>query len=109
MEFPRFVYKDKGQHQRVGGTYSYMRVLSDADLKLSLSNGWFLTLPEAIECKPVETVDEEDKIIIEDNKSAIPTRAEMIQKAEELGIKIDLRMTDKKIFKVIDKFINGVN
>ena len=41
------VYKDKGPHQRPGGTFSYKSVSED-QLEQALKDGWCKTLPEAI-------------------------------------------------------------
>jgi len=93
MEFPTLVYKCPGSHQRPGGTYSYKGV-QDADEHASaLADGWFATLPEAIEGKPTEAPAPA--------ADAPPTRAELEQKATELGIKFDGRTGDKKLAEAI--------
>lgn len=49
MEFPTLVYRDKGDHQRPGGTYSYAKAEHEEQLKDLIEAGWFLSLPEAIQ------------------------------------------------------------
>lgn len=86
MSFPTIVYKCPGDHHRAGGTYSYKGAEDSMALGKLLSEGWFTTLPEAIEGKAAES---------EDNSA--PTRAEFEAKAAELGIAFDGRTTDKRL------------
>ncbi len=89
MEFPRLVYKCPGPHARQGGTYDHA-VVNDADEHASqIGAGWFNTLPEAIEGKPVtQEVPADD---------AAPTRAELEEKAKSLNIAFDGRTSDAKL------------
>ena len=91
MNFPTIVYKCPGDHQRTGGTYAYRGVNEQPQLDAALSEGWFLTLPEAIAGKADEAVDD-----------SAPTREELSIKAMELGIKFDGRTTDKALAEKID-------
>ncbi len=91
MNFPTLVYKCPGDHQRTGGTYAYRGVAEQPQLDAALSDGWFLTLPEAIAGKAEEVVDD-----------SAPTREELAIKAVELGIKFDGRTTDKALAEKID-------
>lgn len=47
-EFPRLVYKDKGPHQRAGGSYDHKLVDNQESLEGALAAGWYESLPEAI-------------------------------------------------------------
>ena len=49
MKFPNLVYKCPGIHQCNGGTYEYLSVQNDEQLKAALILGWFSTLENAIE------------------------------------------------------------
>lgn len=89
MDFPTLVYKCPGSHQRPGGTYSYKGVQDADEHAAALAGGWFATLPEAIEGKLVE--------VAAPAVDTPPTRAELEQKAKELGIKFDGRTGDKKL------------
>lgn len=80
-EFPSLVYKDKGNQQRAGGSYSYLLVEDKKQYDSAIADGWFPNLLEAI-APP---------------KELPPTRAELDAKATELGIKFDGRMSDKTI------------
>lgn len=88
MNFPTLVYKCPGNHHCMGGTYDYQGVADEAALDLAMTNGWFLTLPEAIAGEA-------------DDGSA-PTRGELEAKASDLGIKFDGRTTDKALASKIE-------
>jgi len=95
MEFPTLVYKCPGNHQRPGGTFAYKGVEDAVQHEGALADGWFATLPEAIEGKPMPPD--------EPTANAAPTRAELEQKAGELSIKFDGRIGDKKLQALIDE------
>jgi hypothetical protein len=90
-QFPTLVYKGRGPHSRAGGTYDYTDVANQKDLEAKLADGWFSTLPEAIDAhdKPVEVVKSED--------NTPPTRKELEVKAKELNIKFDKKTTDAEL------------
>jgi hypothetical protein len=95
MEFPRLVYRCPGPFPRAGGTYGTKPVNTEAEFDSAVADGWFDTLPDAIEGKPpVPVVPADD---------APPTRDELEAKARELGIKFDGRTTDKKLSAAIDE------
>lgn len=89
MNYPTIVYRTPGAHYASTGTYDYKGVGDDAELDRALSNGWFLTLPEAIAGEA-------------DDNSA-PTREELAIKAVELGIKFDGRTTDRRLADLINQ------
>ena len=93
MQFPALVFQDKGPHQRAGGTYSYLSVEDESDFNAAIANGWFATLPEAIESQKIS--------------DAQPTRAELEFKGTELGIKFDGRTTDRKLGELIAAIIEA--
>ncbi len=88
MNFPTIVYRCPGDHHCAGGTYAYLGVSDQPQLDAALSDGWFMTLPEAI------AGEAED--------GSAPTRAELESKAADLGIKFDGRTTDKALAVKID-------
>lgn len=98
MPFEEVVYRGFGPHQRNGGGFSTLGVNSEEELAKALADGWFRTLPEAIEAhdnpKAVGEVPADD---------APPTRQEMEQKAKELGLKFDGRTSDRKLGDLIAK------
>ena len=83
MEFPRFVFKNGGPHQRAGGFYDHFVVENETEYGAALEAGWFATLPEAINPPPAD--------------DAPPTRAELETKAKELGIEFSPNIGDKKL------------
>lgn len=99
MEFPTIVYKVPGKHVRPNGTYDFAGVKNAEELEAKLKDGWFKTMPEAIEPKKVQPVVETAKA----DDIAPPTRLELEEKATELGIKFDGRFSDKKISQLIEE------
>lgn len=97
MSFPRLVYKGTGQHSRKGGTYSYCAAENEKQFSELIADGWFETLPKAIEAydNPKEEKEQDD------NSPA--TREELEEKAKELGIKFDGRTGDKKLLAMINE------
>lgn len=93
--FPTLVYKDGGDHQREGGTFSYKGVNDPDALKSALSDGWFKSLPEAVSGESVadEPIDEVSP----------PTRDEAKAKADELGIEYAGNIPTKKLIKLIEE------
>lgn len=104
MEFPTLVYRCPGEHQRLGGTYSYLPVKDKDQYGAAISEGWFPTLPQAIDWKMYvaesESETKAEEVVSDD--TAPPTRAELEQKAAELGIKFDGRTGDKKLGELIE-------
>ena len=103
------VYKCPGFHSRPGGTYDFKGVDSET-IEDALNEGWFKTLPEAIEGKHIiegvfeETKDEIPSIEVSELKGdeAPPSREELEQKAKELGVKFDGRTSDRKLLELIN-------
>lgn len=97
MIYPALVYRCPGAFGRPGGTYSYLGVEDSKAEEQALKDGWFKTLPEAIDAY--------------DNKGAISIvksvpvsdRKSLEAKAKELGIKFDGRNSDKKLKELIEK------
>jgi len=92
-KYEDMVYKCPGPFSRNGGTYDTKGVQSEDEHKAALVNGWFKTMPEAIEGRSavVEAAD------------APPTRDELEQKAKELGVKFDKKTTDEALSKKISE------
>lgn len=49
MEFPTLVYRDKGPHQRPGGSYNYTSALNEDHFQELVAQGWSASLQEAID------------------------------------------------------------
>lgn len=87
-QFPTIVYKGHGPHSRAGGTYDYAAANDQEEFDAKLADGWFTTLPEAI--------DAHDKPVVKSD-NAPPTRKELEAKAKELSIKFDKKTTDAEL------------
>ena len=94
-QFPTLVYKGKGPHSRAGGTYDYAAANDQEDLDAKLADGWFTTLPEAI--------DAHDKPAAVKSDNAPATRAELETKAKELGIQFGKKTNDAELSASITK------
>ena len=105
MEFPRFVFKDHGPHQRAGGSYDHALVESQAEFDAALKAGWFATLPEALEAKPVPP----PPVVVPPPPAddAPPTRAELEAKAKELNIEFSPNIGDKKLAERIQTVLDA--
>lgn len=93
-QFPTLVYKGHGPHSRAGGTYDYAAANDQEELDAKLADGWFTTLPEAI--------DAHDKPAVKSD-AAPATRAELETKAKELGIQFGKKTTDAELSASITK------
>ena len=99
MIFPRMVYKCPGPLQRAGGTYAQKCVDDAESFDAAIGEGWYADMLTAISPPVLEPVKPAEAIIPDDN--APPTRAELEQKATELGLKFDGRTSDVKLGKMI--------
>jgi hypothetical protein len=106
--FPTLVYRGYGPHSRKGGGYSFKDVRCESSMVLALKDGWFETLDQAIDAfdnpKPVENSVDVEKV-----EDYAPTRKELEQKAEELGIKFDKRRSDSSLQKAIENVLNELD
>jgi len=93
MSFSELVYKGIGPHQRKGGTFDCKGVKSEDELLSALSNGWFKTLPEAIEDYDNPVVKEVAAEVVE---SVVPEKT-IRQQAKELGILFGPRTSEETL------------
>ena len=103
MKTPTMVLKYPGKHQFQDGSYDY-QIVDESDVDAALAEGWFRTKEEAKQAYKAPTPVAElvkDMAALADNIDAPPTRAELEQKAKELGLKFDGRTTDKKLAALI--------
>lgn len=109
--YPKMVFKCPGVHSLAGGkSYDHELVHSDEEAREAAKQGWFLTVPEAlngvatlipaaVEEVPLNLdaeIFEEDKSLENldtENSDAPPTRDELEAKATELGIKFSKKTT----------------
>jgi hypothetical protein len=98
MIFPTFVYKAGGGPGRYKKKkYQYFAVQDETQRQEMLAKGWLATRDEAL-----GLVQKKVEPIKVDEPNAAPTRAELEQKARELGLKFDGRTSDKKLLKLIE-------
>jgi hypothetical protein len=101
VSFPTIVYKCPGKHFGPNGTtYESIGVNDEDQLQSALNDGWSKTIIEAairfIESK--ESLDSAKEVF-----SSAPTREEMIQQADKIGLKIDRRWSDAKLVEKINE------
>jgi hypothetical protein len=88
------MYRCPGPHAGPEGkTYEFKGFPSKAD---GLAAGFFVTLPDAVAGK------KSDPVAIIPAEDAPPTRAEIEEQAKKVGVKVDGRMSDKTLLKLID-------
>lgn len=87
-QFPQVLYKA-----------DQTRIVLDMDtFQAAIADGWFEQPWEAAEAAKVKEAPKDD---------APPTRAELEQKATELGLKFDGRTTDRKLSELIAEKLKG--
>ena len=100
MHFPAPLYSTPGPYRKGKGLKTY-RVAGAKDQEqydAMIANGWFPSYEEAVAGKVADAIVEaaeafEDAV---DDVSG-PTREELEQKAEELGVSFNKRTSDKKL------------
>lgn len=121
MEYPALVYRCPGAHFGPNGTtYDSLMVTNEAQFLASFEEGWSESLVKAVSiylnpvksdefvADPVSDVDStEAEEINEGDEQNPPTREELEQKANELGIKFDGRTTDRKLLEKINEALRG--
>lgn len=94
-DFPKALYRQPGADVQTDSGWCAYSVAPDAEsLAAALADGWHETSPAAAEAFTALSAKPADPIPPDD---APPTRAELEQKAAELGIKVDGRWSDKKL------------
>ncbi len=110
MEYPTFLYRCPGPHfGPQWTTYDTRDVASKADLPAALADGWCETLQEAA-AQYIAQRDEAAKAVLPQvqdeapaaaEEDAPPTRAEMLEQAERIGLKVDKRWSDARLLDAI--------
>lgn len=94
IHFPKAVYMAPGV-EIVDGSGVTSRVVADqAALDQALADGWHETAPGAIEAHQAVLDAHKPKA---DDETRAPTRAELEQKAAELGISFKAQTSNKKL------------
>lgn len=97
MPDPTMLYKHPGPHEIHGGHFDYIIVDADEEgaLEAAIDNGWRLTTGAALELSEHGDID------------APPTREELKQKAEELGIEFAKNISDRRLAEMIQAAIQA--
>ena len=99
ISFPNQVFREGGPHWHpVARTrYSIKGVYNEEELQAALADGWRLSM--------LEPVIDEDPVVESEEPldDSPPTKEEMLQKAEELGLKIDKRWSEKTLLAKIEE------
>jgi hypothetical protein len=106
MTFPSLIYKSPGgyRYPKSKLTYSVASVQDEHELAGRLAAGWFQTKEEAVGLVTAPVVEVVEVVEVAETPKAEdyePSRAELEQKATEMGIKFDGRTSDKKLLKLI--------
>lgn len=115
MNLPTTAYKSPGNCVVPGtrDSYRYIGVQDQESLDHLLATGWFLDRGEAIAARKASLASPATSNISSApsqpavEESAPPTRAEMEQKAQELGITFTERTSDAKLSKAILKALGA--
>lgn len=95
MEYPVLMYRVPGPHFGPPGvTYDWRGARDESQMADMLADGWCHTLDEAINGKR----DDADPVA----DDAPVTRAELEQKAREIGLQFHHRTGDKKLAEMIE-------
>lgn len=86
------VYKKGGAHFAPAGLTYDSKVIKPEDYDAEKANGWHVDFLTALGLNEETSEPSNDQ----------PTRDEMLQKADELGIKVDGRWSDKKLLEQIE-------
>lgn len=97
--FPMMLYKAGGKESIHGGMYTTLTVQDAAELEAALADGWAETTPDALAIAADANIKALNADLKPDpvDEDTPPTRAELEQKAAELGLKIDARWGDKRL------------
>lgn len=98
--FPMMLFKSGGKEEMHGGMYTTMTVQDAVELDTALADGWAETTPDALAIAAdanIKAMNAEAKQPEQVDEDSSPTRAELEQKAAELGLKVDARWGDKRL------------
>lgn len=103
-DFPTILYKCPGPWSGNGYSFATRPANDRQEFDAALADGWHPTVPQAVEAwrKPVavQTTPEPSSVPPDD---AAPTRAEIEQKAKELGIAVHHKHSDATLLKKIEE------
>lgn len=100
-EFPRMMYQAGGHEEIHGGGFATLIVHDADELEAALASGWSLTTVDALEAAAPKAAPAPAPAAPADD-NAPPTRAELEQQANELGIEFSPRIGDAKLAERIE-------
>jgi len=110
MHFPAPLYRTPGPYRKGRGlkTYRVAGAKDQAQYDAMIARGWFPSYEEAVAGKLADAIIEAAEAFDEalDEVSG-PTREELEQKAEELGVSFNKRTSDKKLAERIAAALEG--
>ena len=93
----RMLYKHPGVHKIHGDMFDYI-IVGEEEVKSHIENGWSMTTNEA------KNLD-----VIEADLDEAPTRSELEEKADELGISYRSNTKDETIAKKIEEALDELD
>lgn len=110
MHFPAPLYRTPGPYRKGRGlkTYRVAGAKDQAQYDAMLANGWFPSYEEAVAGKRADEIIEAAEAFDDAlDEVSEPTREELEQKAEELGVSFNKRTSDKKLAERIATALEG--
>lgn len=107
-QFPVMLYKSPGPHEIHGGKFDYTIAADEEAATAALADGWHLTTAEAKEAAdaaanpPPSTPAPAPAAAPEPADDAAPTRDELKQKADELGIEYAKNIPTEKLIELVE-------
>ena len=98
------VYRSPGPHWGPPGTTYDCKGVSPEELTQAIADGWRESYLAALGLEPVDApaIEVQPEPAPEHTDDAPPTRAEMMQQAELLGLKVDRRWSDETLLAKIN-------
>jgi len=96
----QMLYKHPGIHEIHGDKFDTLIVDSVEELEEALEDGWFETTPEALDNSDNNVNSSSDEDV---DETTPPTREEVLQKAQELGVEFKTNTTTTVILKRIEE------
>lgn len=102
MTYPKHLYRTPGPYRRKGVAYDVAGAANEEQEASLLARGWFLTREEAFGKPAAEAIVEQAEDLADALDEITPaTRAELEQKADELGVSFNARTKDDVLAKRI--------
>lgn len=98
MEFPLLTYRCPGPFAGpLGKTYDTLCVADTAEFDAAIAAGWFSSLKDAAETAAGLRAAPVEAEVAPVDDDAPPTREEMLEQAQKIGLKVDRRWSDETL------------